>query len=193
MSASNFNFEQTLDGCLQGDRNCQRRLFEYYHGYAMSICLRFARHRDEAAEILNEGFFKALRQIGQYDSTRPFRFWLRQILINAAVDHFRSRHRFLPHEEWTSEHDADFEETPDPEIYPGEDVLPVLQELSPAYRTVFNLYVMEAFSHREIADLLGISEAASRSNLTRAKEQLRALWIKKHGLPVSKPVKKLGS
>lgn len=156
----------------------------------MSICLRYARHRAEAAEMLNDGFFKALRQIQQFDRARPFRFWLRQIMVNAAVDHFRARHRFPPLDEWTNAHDADFEETPDPEIFPGEDVLPILQELSPAYRTVFNLYVMEEFSHREIAELFGISEAASRSNLTRAKEQLRLLWIKKHGLPMAKPFKR---
>lgn len=190
MSIPNFNFDQTLDGCLRGDRNCQRRLFEHFYGYAMSVCLRYARHRHEAAEILNEGFFKALRQIGQFDRVRPFRFWLRRIMVNAAVDHFRVRHRFPPHDEWTTDHDADIEETPDPEIYPGEDGLPILQELSPAYRTVFNLYVIEEFSHQEIAGLLGISEAASRSNLTRAKEQLRQIWIKKHGLPLAKPIKK---
>ncbi len=190
MSAPIFDFNQTLDGCLRGNRNCQRRLYEYFYGYAMSICLRYARDRREAAEVLNEGFLNALRRIAQFDRARPFRFWLRQIMVNAAIDHFRASNRIPPLDEWSLCHDAGFEETLDPEIFPGEDVLPILQALTPAYRTVFNLYVMEEYSHAEIADQLGISEASSRSNLSRAKDQLRLLWIKKHGTPMAKPTKK---
>ena len=185
MGAPTFDFQTVLTGCLHGDRNCQRRLYEHFYGYGMSICLRYAHHRDEAAAILNDGFFKALQHIGQFDTSKPFRFWLRRILINTAIDHFRAQHRFAPLEEWTAAHETAAAESFDFEISPDEDALPILQKLSPAYRTVFNLYILEEFSHQEIAEMLGISAAASRSNLTRAKEQLREIWIKVNGRPTT--------
>ena len=178
---AHFDISTILDGCRRGDRNSQRKLYEHFYGYGMSICLRYAHDKGEAAEILNEGFFKALRNILQYDAGKPFRFWLRQIFVHTAIDHFRKRHNIPVPEELTLLHCLETDEMTDFEIDPDEDVLPILQKLSPAYRTVFNLYVMEEYSHAEIAAMLGISAAASRSNLTRAKEQLREIWLKEHG------------
>lgn len=175
MGAPFFDLDKVIAGCCGGDRNCQRQLYEHFYAYGMNICLRYSHDRDEAAEILNQGFFKVLVSISQFDNVRTFRFWLRTILVHAAIDHIRSRYRFSVFEEWNPEMENGMEEMPDPVIEPDLDVLPILQQLSPAYRTVFNLYIMEEYSHREIGEILGISPASSRSNLARAKEQLREI------------------
>lgn len=173
-----INLELILQGCRSGDRNSQRKLYEHFYGYAMSICLRYSRNRDEAVEILNDSFLKVLTNLEKYDPGYPFRMWLRRILINAAIDYHRKNRSFPLHLELTAAANLTDDELPLPHLSPDEDVLPVLQQLSPAYRVVFNLYVMEGFKHEEIAEILGISVGTSRSNLVRAKEMLRAFMMK---------------
>jgi len=167
--------DQILLGCRQGNRNSQRKLYEHFYGYAMAICLRYSKNREEAKEILNDAFFRALTKLDQYDPAFPFRPWLRRILINVAIDYYRKNNPLPVHLELTAARESAMEEMPLPKISPNEDLLPVLRALSPAYRVVFNLYVMEEYSHQEIADLLGIDARTSRSNLVRAKENIRAL------------------
>ncbi len=166
-----------LQGCRQGDRNSQRKLYEHFYGYAMSICLRYSRHREEAVEILNDAFLKAFTHLDKYDSSYPFRIWLRRILINSAIDYYRKNHHLPNHLELTEATDLSAEEMPMPRIGEEEDMLPILRKLSPAYRLVFNLFVMEGYAHQEIAELLGIDARTSRSNLLRAKENIRVLLV----------------
>ncbi|MFM9948550.1 MAG: RNA polymerase sigma factor [Saprospiraceae bacterium] len=168
-----------LEGCRRGDRNCQRKLYESFYGYAMSICLRYSGSKEEASEILNDAFFKVLTNIDKFNPEQPFKPWLRRLLINTAVDYSRKKHRFSITIELSETADLPVEELAMPVLSPDEDVLPVLQLLSPAYRIVFNLYVMEEYSHREIAALLDISESASRSNLARAVEKLRVILMQR--------------
>lgn len=173
-----INLERILQGCRDGNRNSQRWLYEHFYGYAMSICLRYSKSREEAVEILNDGFLKIFNNLHQYDPGRSFKTWLRCILINTAIDYHRKRHAFPAHLELTAAEALADEEMPMPHLSPDEDVLPILQKLSTAYRVVFNLYVMEGFKHEEIAGMLGISIGTSRSNLVRAKEALRLLLTK---------------
>ena len=174
-----INLKVILQGCLLGARNSQRMLYEHFYGYAMSICLRYAKNREEAVEILNDGFLKVFTRLDQYDPDQPFRAWLRRILINSAIDHHRKNQLFPLHLELSAATNLADDAMPMPRLSPDEDVLPVLQKLSPAYRMVFNLYVMEEFRHEEIAEMLGISVSTSRSNLVRAKETLRLLITRK--------------
>ncbi len=169
-----------LQGCRHGNRNSQRKLYEHFYGYAMSICLHYSKHREEAVEILNDAFLKAFTHLDQYDSAKPFRPWLRRILINSTIDYYRKNHHLPVHLELSGATDLATEEMPMPKISAEEDMLPILRKLSPAYRLVFNLFVMEGYAHQEIADLLGIDARTSRSNLLRAKENIRALLIKKN-------------
>ena len=168
-----------LQGCHQGNRNSQRKLYEHFYGYAMSVCLRYSRHREEAVEILNDAFLKAFTHLDKYDPAHLFRPWLRRILINSAIDYYRRNQHIPIHIEMTAAHALISEEMPLPNISEEEDVLPILRELSPAYRLVFNLYVMEGYTHQEIAEMLGIDARTSRSNLLRAKENIRALLLRK--------------
>ncbi len=178
MPEDNINLKLILEGCRRGSRNSQRKLYEHFYGYAMNICLRYSRKREEAVEILNDAFLKAFTRLDQYDTDYPFRGWLRRILIHSAIDYHRKHHKFSAQLELTALTDVSEEETPMPRISADEDMLPILQQLTPAYRVVFNLFVMEGYKHHEIAEMLGISVSTSRSNLLRAKEKLRAILEK---------------
>ncbi len=176
MQGAEPNLKIILDGCRRGNRRSQHELYEHFYGYALSICLRYTASREEAVEVMNDAFFKALTRLDQYDPALPFKPWLRQILIRSAIDCFRKNHRQPLIVELPPPEQLGTEEPPLPQIRPGEDLLPLLQKLTPAYRTVFNLYVMEGYRHEEIGEMLGISASASRSNLARATERLRQ-WL----------------
>jgi RNA polymerase sigma factor (sigma-70 family) len=169
-----------LDGTRRGERNAQRKLYEHFYGYGLSICLRYAQQRAEAVEILNDAFLKVFTKIDRYDNSLPFKPWLRRILIHTAIDHLRAGIRPI-HVDLNAAPPLYADEGPMPMLSPAEDALPYIQQLPPGYRMVFNLYVMEEYDHREIAEMLGISEATSRSNLARAKEKLREMLQQKKG------------
>lgn len=177
MDEHGINLQLIIEGCRRGNAQSQRKLYKYFFGYGMSICLRYSRNDRQAEEILNDGFLKVFRKIDRYDPDYPFKYWLRQILIHAAIDYFRRNRSYYRFFSGISDL---LPETPVPPEYPrlqeGEPVLPVVQRLPPAYRLVFNLYVMEGLKHHEIAERLGISVGSSKSNLARAKAKLRK-WL----------------
>lgn len=181
MAEKELNLKLIVEGCRRGNRSSQRRLFEHFFGYGMNVCLRYAKNREEAEEILSTGFLKAFQHIDRYEASHPFRAWLRRILINTAIDHYRANQKYPALLELHTAADVESEEAMLPFLSPNEDVLPILQQLTTAYRLVFNLSVMEGYRHDEIAEMLGISASASRSNLVRAKEKLRTMLLEKSG------------
>lgn len=170
---------ELLAGCLRGNRRSQEILYRQFYGYAMSICLRYTPSRDEALEVLNDGFLKVFTRLDQFDTRQPFKPWLRRIMINTALDQYRQAVQHYRQEDLSLA-----EQTPEPGAdafsrLVHEELVELIQLLSPAYRLVFNLFVMDGFSHEEIATQLGISVGASKSNLARARENLKAMLIKK--------------
>ncbi|QJW88183.1 sigma-70 family RNA polymerase sigma factor [Spirosoma taeanense] len=165
-----------LAGCMRNHRRSQELLYRQFYGYAMGVCLRYAPTREGALEVLNDGFLKVFTRLEQYDSAQPFKAWLRRILINTAVDHYRQEVRHFYHEDVER---ADQAPAPDSvDVYSRlahDELMGLIQRLSPAYRLVFNLFVIDGFTHDEIAEQLGISVGASKSNLARARENLRQL------------------
>lgn len=141
----------------------------------MGICLRYAPTRDHATEVLNDGFLKVFTRLDQYDPAQPFKGWLRRILINAAIDHYRQEVRHQ-HEMIEPVEQTAVSQLPNAlSQLAHDDLMELIQRLSPAYRLVFNLYVMDGFTHEEIAGQLGISVGTSKSNLARARENLRQI------------------
>lgn len=140
----------------------------------MSICLRYADNRDEASLILNDGFMKIFSNIKQFDLTRPLKPWLRKIMVNTSINHYKEKQRIIQSEEIEQgEHESENEN-----IIAGisyQEIIGMLHKLSPAYRTVFNLYVIEGYKHEEIAKMLGITVGTSKSNLFKAKDQLKKI------------------
>ncbi len=165
-----------LAGCLRNQRKSQELLYRQFYGYAMSVCLRYCSTREGAVEVLNDGFLKVFTRLDQYDPAQPFKGWLRRILINASIDHYRQEVRHHLHEDIDSAQQTVASESADAfSQLAHNDLMQLIQRLSPAYRLVFNLYVMDGFTHDEIAGQLGISVGASKSNLARARENLRLL------------------
>lgn len=145
----------------------------------MSITLRYADSRNQAAEILNDAFMKVFTNIAQYDSDRPFKPWLRRIIINTAINTLH-KNQTIPEKDGLEEHQNGMYRQE--QIISGisyKEIVAMVQQLSPAYRTVFNLYVIEGFKHREIADMLGIAVGTSKSNLAKARQNLQVI-IKKN-------------
>jgi RNA polymerase sigma factor (sigma-70 family) len=164
-----------LEGASRGERKCQESLYKEFYGYGMSVCLRYSANREEAVEILHDGFMNVFKNLGQFDSNRPFTPWFRKIVINCALNHYK---QFLKYS-----NEVGLESIPEfPDIQISalsqleySDLIKVIQSLPLAYRTVFNLYVIEGYGHTEIAELLNISIGTSKSNLFRAREKLRMM------------------
>lgn len=180
-----------IDGCITGERRSQQRVYELFYGKMMSVCLRYTKNHDQAKDILQDGFIKVFRSVDRFNREGSFEGWIRRIIVNTAIDHFRraknaylllgeerSIEDFAEHEEEDVVEDEQEEEI---DLKPA-DVINAMQKLTPAYRTVFNLYVFEEMTHKEIAEALGINIGTSKSNLAKAKNNLRKLLRKEHKL-----------
>lgn len=177
-----------LDGCKSNSPRYQKELYDNFCGYALAICMRYTRDRWEALEIMNDGFLKAFRGLHQFlypedlgRLTSSFKSWLKKIMIYTAIDYYRTGNRQMQSLDMLG--DESYTSGLLGTVYPDEqlsykELILMIEMLSPSYRTVFNLYVIDGFSHEEIAAILGISVSTSRSNLAKAKEQLRNLLKK---------------
>jgi RNA polymerase sigma-70 factor (ECF subfamily) len=163
-----------LERCSRQDRTSQKLLYKEFYGYSMSICLLYSDNREEAAEILNDGFMKIFSNLKKFDLTKPFKPWLRKIMINTAINRYHQKQRQIQTEQIeNASGESDGEKILSGISYL--EVVALLQKLPPAYRTVFNLHVIEGYSHEEIAQMLNISSGTSKSNLFKAKEQLKKI------------------
>ncbi|GAB2765442.1 sigma-70 family RNA polymerase sigma factor [Rhabdobacter roseus] len=169
---------ELLDGCLRANRRSQEMLYKQFYGYAMGVCMRYTRNREAAREILNDGFLKVLTRLESYDRERSFKVWLGRIMINTALDHYRREARHQVHEDIQAAETAHVNEVAISQLSHAE-LMEMVQALPPAYRITFNLAVIDGYSHEEIAEQLGISVGASKSNLSRAREKLKVLLAKK--------------
>lgn len=167
-----------LKGCKKGKRKYQEMLYKQFYAYVMSICLRYSYSREEAGEILNDSFMKIFENIKNYNADYSFKSWIRRIIINTAIDYLRKerKHKLCIEIDDTNQDFCDENVIDDLNV---EEILKLLNELPDMYRTTFNLFEMEGYSHKEIAEILDISESTSRSNLTRAKKMLRIAFKKK--------------
>lgn len=141
----------------------------------MSITLRYADSRNQAVEIMNDAFMKVFENIKSYDQKRPFKPWFRRIVINTAINHYHKNAKRKVHENFALHENNIGQNETITATLSYEEIIEMVQHLSPAYRTVFNLHVIEGFSHREIADMLEISVGTSKSNLFKAKKNLQVI------------------
>ncbi len=168
----NKNEQSILDACVRNERWAQKILYEEYHNQMLGVCLRYSNNSDDAEDILHDGFLKVFRNIAKYKTGTSLPAWMRRIMVNTSIDHYRkmARRRTEDVEEARS---ISFEGADAISKCTEKEILKAIQELSPAYRTVFNMYVVEGFAHKEIADKLGITESTSRSNLVKARSKLK--------------------
>ena len=161
---------------VRQERWAQQQLYEQHYGRMMGICLRYAGSRDEALDLLHEGFIKAFQHIGRYKPGTSLVAWIRTIIVNTCIDYYRKNTRRRTEDLQEAVHHTN--DDPDALSHLTEqEILAAVQELSPAYRTVFNLYVVEGYSHKEIGDALQITESTSRSNLVKARIKLKEHFL----------------
>ncbi len=168
---------QLIRGCIKQDRRCQKMLYKAFYGFSMGICLRYAGNRDDAAEVMNQGFFKAFTHIERYDMERPFKAWLGKIMMNASIDFYRANLKMAYTEDLDKAENISDGDLVDKNLNYN-DLLVMVQRLPNAYRTVFNLFAIEGYSHDEIAAMLNINAGTSKSNLHKARQKLKQMILK---------------
>jgi len=175
-----------ITGCRNNSRSSQKELYQLLKDYAMKICYRYQDRAEEAEEIMNEGFIKLFKNISQFDEARhtnievALKGWFKRILINTCIDHYRKNASRANNKLLTKEAENIASNTENGlDMLSYKEIIECIRHLSPAYRTVFNLFVIEGLSHDEIAAQLGISVGASKSNLSKARENLRKILLKK--------------
>lgn len=177
------NIQLLVEGCRNKNRASQLRLYEHFYSYGLSITLRYSKNRDEAREILNDGFLKIFLKIDQYDSGQPLKPWIRRVLINTAIDYHRKYHKLnlvLDPPPKTELEAASYNLAIENLAF--DDLIKVLQKLSPAYRMVFTLFAVEGLSHQDIAERLNISVGTSKSNLAKARIKLKSILQSSYGI-----------
>lgn len=169
-----MELKEIIDGCYQGSRRHQEALYNMFASKMFGVCLTYTKDRDLAQDILHDGFFKVFKKFDKYNSSWSVESWIRRIVVNTAIDHFRKTNRMS---------NVDFQESvylagshdEVAEISKTSDLSEIINMLPNGAKTVFNLYTVEGYKHKEIADMLEISVGTSKSQLSKAKSVLRDL------------------
>jgi RNA polymerase sigma factor (sigma-70 family) len=173
---------QLVRGCLKDDRLSQKLLYKAFYGFAMGICLRYANNRYEASEIMNQGFYKVFKNLAKYDITKPFKAWLGRIMVNTSIDYYRSNLKVAYTEELEKAEHINDTDLADKNLNYNE-LLDMISGLPRAYRTIFNLFAIEGYTHEEIGEMLNISIGTSKSNLHKAREKLKVMIKESNRMP----------
>ncbi len=180
-----YNTEELIKKCTAGDRKAQELLYKQFASKMLGVCMRYAVDKMEAEDMLQNGFIRVFQKMGDYRGDGSFEGWVRRIMVHSSIEYYRKHHKMMQI--------VDIDESADePSVKPlalanldAKDLIALIQQLSPGYKIVFNLYAIEGYSHKEIAAIVGITEGASKSQLSRArtilKEQIAKMEGKKYG------------
>ncbi|MBN8782548.1 MAG: RNA polymerase [Sphingobacteriales bacterium SCN 48-20] len=171
--------EAILRGCLNSDAAAQRELYNRYSAKMLAVCYRFAHNREDAEDMLQEGFIKVFLQIHTFENRGAFEGWIRRIVVHTCINILKKNKKFNESVDIIHATGIYIREDSVPAIVQAKQVVECIRMLPIGYRTVLNLYAIEGYSHREISDLLNIEESTSRSQYTRAKAMLEDILVKK--------------
>ena len=167
--------KEIIEGCLKRKRRAQKVLFEKYHASLMGICMRYSKSKSEAEDVLLMGFTRILKKIKTYSGKGSFEGWMKRIVVNIAIDNYRHNNKYYFHESIEETHvDLEFANYI-PDNLAVEEILKTIQNLPNGYRIVFNLFAIEGYSHKEIAEKLGITESTSKTQFLKARKKLQLL------------------
>jgi len=170
---------KTVLGCQEGNPVAQRDLYEMFKTKMFGICLRYAGNHSDAEDIMQEGFIKVFEKIHQFGFKGAFEGWIRKIMVNTALEKYRMHFQTVSLQDNTeADQELELDVTSNIEV---KELLGIIQDLTPRYRLVFNLYALEGYSHKEISEMLNITEGTSKSNLSRARVILQER-VNKHYL-----------
>ena len=179
--------EAILKGCLKNDAAAQRELYNRYSARMLAVCYRFAHNREDAEDMLQEGFIKVFSQIHTFENRGSFEGWIRRIVVHTCINILKKNKKFNESVDIIHANGVQIREETVPSIIQAKQIVECIRMLPIGYRTVLNLYAIEGYSHREIAQMLDIEESTSRSQYTRAKAMLEDVLLRKKILPKSKP------
>ena len=163
-----------INGCIEGNPEMQRLLYDRYSSKMYGVCLRYAQNTEDANDVMQEGFIKVYRSLPKFRSEGSFEGWIRRIFINTSIEHYRKKVKLYNVTE-AQENTIEDNELDALDSLATKDILGIVNELSPGYKQVFNMHVVEGYSHKEIAQVLGITEGTSKSQLARAKGVLKKI------------------
>jgi RNA polymerase sigma factor (sigma-70 family) len=178
-----YTTDDLIKRCRAGEQKAQELLYKQFASKMMGICMRYATDRMEAEDMLQNGFIRVFQKLNDYRGEGAFEGWVRRIMVHSSIEYYRKHHKMMQA--------VDIDETSEPSVDPiamakldAKDLMALIQQLAPGYRIVFNLYAIEGYSHREIGEIVGITEGASKSQLSRArgilKEQIEKMEGKKY-------------
>ena len=181
---SNEQINQLIDGCIKGDRNSQQVLYKMFYGKMLGVCMRYVKDQDEAKDLLQEGFIKVFGHISDFEKSGTLEGWIRRIMVNTSIDFYRKNKKNIlkVDSDYLETKVENIEDENDANEYNGlqpKDIMDAVQKLTPVYRTIFNMYVVDGYTHKQIAEQLGINEGTSKSNYFKAKANIRKLLADK--------------
>jgi len=181
MKLTQYSINELLEGCKAGNRKMQEALYRQTASKMLVVCMRYAKDRMEAEDVLQMGYIKVFQKVNEYRGDGAFEGWIRKVMVNTAIESYRKNLRSLnvvPIEDAYDQPSTGF----DFSHLGMQDLLKLIQKLADGYRMVFNMYIIEGYSHKEIAETLGISEGASKSQLSRARAILKEEILKMEGI-----------
>lgn len=182
--------EAILQGCLRNEASAQKELYNKYSPKMLAVCYRFGHNKEDAEDMLQEGFIKVFSQIHTFRSQGAFEGWIRRIIVHTCINNLKKNKKFNESVDLIHATGHQIREESVPSIVQAKQVVECIRLLPLGYRTVLNLYAIEGYSHKEISVVLEIEESTSRSQYTRAKQMLEDILIRKNILP--KPKEKTG-
>jgi RNA polymerase sigma factor (sigma-70 family) len=168
-----------LQGCLKNESAAQRELYNRYSPKMLAVCYRFAHNREDAEDMLQEGFIKVFSQMHTFQNKGAFEGWIRRIIVHTCINNLKKNKRFNESLDIVHANGVQVREESVPSIVQAKQIVECIRILPIGYRTVLNLYAIEGYSHKEISDMLDIEESTSRSQYTRAKQMLEDILIRK--------------
>lgn len=166
-----------IKGCIKGERSCQKSLYEHFASKMLGVCMRYAKDKSEAEDMLQEGFLKVFLNINKFKNEGSFEGWVRRIMIFTAINVYKYRLRKYKEDFDHEEHDAPYNDGIIDKIS-AKEIMMLMHQMPEGYKVIFNLYTVEGYTHKEIAKMLGIAEGTSKSQYSRARQFLQQALAK---------------
>jgi len=175
-----YTIEDLVERCKANERKAQEMLYKQFASKMLGVCMRYAADKMEAEDMLQNGFIRVFQKLADFRGEGSFEGWIRRIMVHSSIEYYRKHHKMLQV--------ADLDEHNEPSVNAtamanlgAKDLMALIQRLSPGYRMVFNLYAIEGYSHREIGEIMGVTEGASKSQLSRARAILKEQIVQSEG------------
>lgn len=179
----NQELQKIIDDCIEGSRKAQYRFYNFFSGRMMGVCLRYAKNQAEAEDILQDGFVKVFGNLHKYQPFGSFEGWVRRIFVNTAIEYYRQRRKFIINDIEIENEDFEFSDNVIDKMS-ADEIMGLIKEMPDGYRMVFNMYAIEGYSHKEIAENLGISIGTSKSQYSRSRTYLQKMMAAKDQVAV---------